>query len=204
MTLTTGMPMRARFGLSLLLAAAVPNVASAQWSVAPELGIVNFGHSARDTALGLDLGPSSTAAVGFRVTRSWPRMGIALRFRYGTSGLASTNGDVTVVVEHVFKLYDISSLASWRLAQLAVGTTLQLEAGPVLSIWKAKGGESRARAGASAALALRIAMGPRYAATIRVEGGVSPSVLDATDVPTGLERRTAWRRGVAIAIDRRF
>jgi hypothetical protein len=204
MTLTTGTSMRARLSLSLLMAAAFPKLVAAQWSVAPELGIVSFGRSARDTAAGLDLGPTSATAFGFRVARSWPRMGIALRFRYGTSGLAATDGNITVIQEHAFKLYDISSLASWRLAEIAVGTTLQLEAGPVLSIWKAKGGESRARAGVSAALALRIGMGPRYIAAIRVEGGVSPSVFDATDVPTGVERRTAWRRGLAIAIGRRF
>jgi hypothetical protein len=196
--------MRVQLGLSLLLAAALPKLVSAQWSVAPELGIVSFGRSARDTAAGLDVGPTSATAFGFRVAQSWPRMGIALRFRYATSGLAATNGEITVIQEQALKLYDISSTASWRFARLGVGTTLQLEAGPVLSIWKAKGGESRARTGASAALAMRFALSSRYTGAIRAEAGISPSVFDAADVPTGVERHTAWRQGVAIEIGRRF
>ena len=196
--------MRARLSLLLLLGVALPNGVAAQWSIAPELGVQSFGRSARDTAAGLDLGPTGGTAIGFRFARTGRRIGIALRFRYGTSGLAATDGNLTVTQEHAFKLYDLSSMAFWRLARLGAGTTVQIEAGPVLSIWKAKGGESRTRVGASAALALRIAMGPRYAAAMRVEGGLSPSLFDAADVPAGIERRAAWRRGVAIEIGRRF
>lgn len=203
MTLTRGRIMRARVALSLLLAAAHPSLAVAQWSLAPEVGIVGFGHSARDTAAGIELGSTRVTAFGFRLARQGTPIGIAVRLRYGTSGLAATDGDITVIQEHTFKLYDISAIAAWRLTRLGVGTVL-LESGPVASIWKAKGGESRTRVGASAALALQIAMTPRYTGTIRAEVGISPSMFDQVDLPAGVERRATWRTGVAIEVGRRF
>ena len=197
--------MRART-LSLLLLAVVPppGTAAAQWSLAPELGIVNFGRSARDTSTGLDLGPSSGTAFGFRVGHQRGRWGITLRLRYGATGLAATDGDLTVIQEHTFKLYDISSVVTWRLARFGPAAMVQAEAGPVLSVWKASSGENRTRGGASAALALRIDMTPRYFVSIRGEGGISPSVFDVVDLPASVVRRTPWRRGMAIEVGRRW
>ena len=194
--------MRARLALAVMLAATVPVPAGAQWSIGPEFGVLSFSPSARDTATGADLGPSRATAFGLRFARSGTRMGIELRMRYATSGLAATNGDITVIQERVFKLYDISSMASWRLARLGVATTLQMAAGPVLSIWKARGGESRARVGATAGLNLRVILSPRYHLSIRAEAGVSPSVFDQSDLIADAERRTSWRRGAALEVGR--
>ncbi len=194
--------MSARLALLLLLATAIPHVLGAQWSVASEVGIVTFSGSARDTATGLDLGPTRATTFGLRIARAGGRSAIALRFRYGTSGLGASNGDVTVVQEHTFKLYEVGAVASRRLTTFAMGSALWLEAGPALSVWKAKTGESRTRLGASGGLALLIPLGRRYGATFHVETGVSGSVFDAADVPAGIERRSAWRRGVALEIRR--
>jgi hypothetical protein len=197
--------MRART-LSLLLLAVVPlpGTAAAQWSLAPEMGFVSFGRSARDTSAGLDLGPSSGTAFGFRVGQQRGRWGITLRLRYGATGLAATDGDLTVIQEHTFKLYDISPVVTWRLARFGPAAMVQAEAGPVLSVWKASSGENRTRGGASAALALHIDMAPRYFVSIRGEGGISPSVFDVVDLPASMVRRMAWRRGMAIAVGRRW
>lgn len=194
--------MRARFALSLSLATVIPGTLAAQWSVASEIGIVTFSGSARDTAAGLDLGPTRATMFGLRLAHTGARFGIALRLRYGTSGLGASNGDVTVVQEHTFKLYDVASVASRRLTTLGTGLALWLEAGPALSVWKAKTGERRTRLGASGGLAVLVPMSRRFGATLRFEGGVSASVFDAVDVPAGVERRTAWRRGVSLEIRR--
>ena len=190
--------------LSLLLLAALPGTAAAQWSLAPELGIVSFGRSARDTSAGLDLGPASGTAFGFRFGHQRGRWGVTLRLRYGSTGLTATDGDITVIQEHTFKLYDISPVVTWRLARFGPTAMLQADAGPDLSVWKATTGETRTRLGASAALALRVDMAPRYFVAIRGEGGVSPSVFDPVDLPASMVRRTAWRRGVAIEVGRRL
>lgn len=196
--------MRAVFKLSLLLQAILPATATAQWSLAPEVGTVGFGRSARDTSAGLDLGPANTTAFGLGFSHYRGRLGITLRLRYAKSGLAATDGDITVIDEHTFTLYDLSPVASWRLSRVGPGAVLQAELGPVLSVWKATTGETRTRAGASAALMLRVDVAPRYSLAIRCEGGISPSVFDAVDLPSSMVRRTSWRRGVVIEVGRRL
>ena len=194
--------MRSRLGLTLLLAAMQVAPAAAQWSFGPEVGIQSFSPSARDTVAGADLGPARATMLGLWFARTGARMDIELRLRYGRSGLAATNGDITVIQERVFTMYDISSTASWRLVRLGDATTLRVAAGPALSIWKAKGGERRTRVGATAGLQLRVALSARYHFSVRAEAGVHPSVFDQSDLIADTERRTAWRRSAAFALGR--
>ena len=194
--------MRPRLAFLLLLAAPMPGALAAQWSIAPEIGIVSFSGSARDTAAGMDLGPTRATTLGFGIAHEDGRLGIALRFRYGASGLGASSGDLTVVQEHAFKLYDVSSVASLGLTTFGTGTALRLEAGPAVSVWKSKGGERRTRLGANGGLAVLMPLGRRSSATLHAEVGVSGSVFDAADVPAGVERRPAWRRSVALQIRR--
>jgi hypothetical protein len=167
MTFTLGASMHARLAILLLLAAAVPHVLDAQWSAASEVGVVSFSGSARDTAAGINLGPTRATTFGVRIARTGARFAIALRFRYGASGLGASNGDVTVVQEHTFKLYEVGSVASRRLITFGTGSALWLEAGPALSVWKAKTGEHRTRLGANGGLAALVPLGHRCSATLR-------------------------------------
>jgi hypothetical protein len=194
--------MRTGFAVSLLLAAALPRVLGAQWSAAPEVGIMTFSGSARDSAARLDLGPTRATPFGIRIARSGARYAIALRFRYGASGLAASNGDVTVVQEHTFRLYEVGAVASRRLISFGAGSAVWLEAGPAAGVWKAKTGERRTRLGASGGLAALVPIGGRTSASLHVEGGVSASVLDPADLPAGVRRRATWRRGVSLSVRR--
>lgn len=196
--------MHERLALSVILAATLPLPARAQWTIGPEVGVQTFGPSARDTVAGADLGPTRVTTFGLGLARTGARTGFEVRFRYGQSGLAATNGDVTVVQERVFKLYDLASLASWRMARIGDASTLHVAAGPSLSIWKAKTGESRTRVGASAALQLRVALSAQCQFAVRAEAGVSPSVFDQADVIADAERRTFWRGGVSMEIERKL
>ena len=193
--------MRTCIAILLSVAAAVP--LSGQWSLTPEIGLAAFSGTSRDSG-GVRLGPTRASVVALRFGWESPRLGVGLRVLTGSTGVGATDGDLTVIQEHQLRLFEFAGLMSWLVARVGTASRLSLEAGPALDIWVPQGGSSRTRVGAVAGAAWTFPVTPRLAAAVRLEAVLTPSLLDAADLPAGAERRATWRRGVSFALQRRL
>ena len=192
-----------RTWLAAILAMTFTTPAAAQWAAGAEFGVVGFGPAARDS--GSDVGADRTTIIGVRVTRGNPRHAVGIRMRYGKSGVRFTDGDVSVVQEHVVKSTEVSVFGAARLVSIGRASALLVEAGPTLTIWTPSGSPTRSRGGGALALAWVVPATRGLAAVLRFETSVSGSLFDAVnDLPSGATRRTTWRQGFLVEVRRTF
>lgn len=183
----------------LLVGVATARALAGQWSVAPEVGLVAFAGTSRDSA-GVRIGPTRSTVIGLRFGRETARGGVSLRILTGSTGFGATDGDLTVIQEHQLRLLEVAGVVSWRLRRIGVASGLGLELGPVLDVWMPQGATSHSRIGGEAALSWAFAVTPRLDAALRLEGAVTGSMLDSNDLPASAERKATWRRGVGLAL----
>lgn len=194
--------MRTPFAFLFVFVTAAPALRG-QWSLAPEVGLVAFSGSGRDSA-GVRVGPTRATALALRLSRESPRFGFGLRILTGSTGFGATDGDLTVIQEHQLRLVEVAGLVTWQAARVGASSRLAFEAGPALDIWSPQDAATRSRVGGVAALVWAFPVTPRLDAAVRLEGALTASLLDPDDVPAGAVRRATWRRGVAFALRRRL
>jgi hypothetical protein len=184
----------------LVLLPAAP--AAAQWAVAPEFGVVGFGVAARDSD-GTNVGAERANVIGLRVTVGNLHRAVGLRVRHGSGGLRLSGHGLSVVQEDVFDFTELSAFAAVRVFRIGE-SSMQVEAGPTLTIWNPNGESSRSRAGGAIDLAWVLPAGRTLAAAVRVETSVSGSVFDQADLPSSATRRATWRQGMFFEVRRTF
>lgn len=185
--------------IAMLLALTAPATLAAQWSLTPEVGLTAFSGSARDSG-GLRVGPTRATVIGLRFGRESRASGIGLRILTGSTGFGATDGDLTVIQEHQLRLVEVAGFFYWHVAQIGTASRLGFEAGPVLDVWMPQGASSRSRFGAVAALSWAFPVSPRLDAALRLEGTLTGSLFDQSDLPASAQRRATWRRGAGFAL----
>ena len=101
------------------------------------------------------------------------------------------------------RLLEVASLLSTRVGGIGPSGAIRLELGPALHLWDFSG-EIRQRFGAIGAAAYEWPVSTRFTGAVRLEGMLSPSWFDATDVPPEFERRVTWRYGVGLGLSYRL
>ena len=190
--------MRTCIAILLVGVAAAPALAG-QWSIAPEVGLVAFAGTSRDSA-GVRIGPTRATVIGLRFGRETVRSGVGVRVLTGSTGFGATDGNLTVIQEHQLRLFEVAGFFSWHLRQIGAASRLGLELGPVLDVWMPQGASSQSRIGGVAALSWAFPVSPRLDAALRLEGAVTGSLFDANALPPSAERKATWRRGVGFAL----
>lgn len=176
--------------------------AAAQWHVGIELATHTYHGTARDTSSShvVDEGrPGGGAGVGLVVRRDWRRMGAALRFSYANPGFAVSGQGVDLTDKTTGQLLELASLISTRVGGIGPSGAIKAELGPALHLWEFDG-EIRPRFGMIAAAAYEWPVSSRFTGSVRLEGMISRSWFDATDVPPEFERRVTWRYGVGLGL----
>jgi len=182
----------------MALAAAPSRSLRAQWGLAADLGVARFGGSSRDTS-GTTVGPYRPTTFEVRLDRQLGATRVAVAVLYAKPGIAGERGGVAVVQYDVASLWEIAPEVSLLVARFGAGVEARIAAGPALDFWDFDG-EQRNRVGGRAAAIVEWPLARAIKGSLRVSGVVSESVFDAADAPSGVERRTTRRFGVALGL----
>lgn len=176
--------------------------AAAQWQIGLELAAHKYRGSAHDTSsshVASEGRPGGGPAFGILIGHSWRRVGAALRLSYANPGFAVAGHDVSVTDKTTGRLIELASLISTRVGGIGPSGAIRAELGPALHLWDFDG-EFRARVGAIGSAGYEWPVSSRFTGAVRVEGILSPSWFNATDVPPEFERRVTWRYGVGLGL----
>ena len=176
----------------------VPQRIGAQWGLSAEVGVARFSGSSRDSS-GATVGPYRPTTFELRVDRQLGAARVAITVLYGKTGVAGERGGVALVQYDIASLVEIAPQASFRLARFGAGVEARVEAGPAFDLWDFDG-EQRNRVGGRAAAVVEWPLARALMGSLRVSGALSASVFDAADTPSGVERRTTRRLGVALGL----
>jgi hypothetical protein len=189
-----------RLAVTLILLALVQGAApaAAQWSVAGEIGVAGFSGTSRDSA-GISVGPYRPTTFAIQVDRETGRVRLELALLYARPGLAGRQGNELFVQYGVVSLWEIAPALSVRLARFGTGGAVWVEAGPAVDLWQFDG-EQRHRVGARAGVALEWPLARSLSGSLRAGGVLSGSMVDSTDVPSGVERVATRRLGVGLGL----
>lgn len=189
--------------LLVMILLAAPAALAAQWSVAFELGTARYSGTSRDRSGSSDsvaLRPYAGTTGGVRVARQWARVGVSLGVTYGSPGISGEATDLILVFTNQATVFEITPGLSYVITHVGVGGDLRVEAGPAMSLWSLSGVEKRVRIGAHASLAYLWPVAGRFTGSIRAGLAVTPSIFSASELPSNLERRATWRRGVSVGV----
>ncbi len=171
---------------------------NAQWGIAADVGVARFGGSSRDTS-GTTVGPYRPTTFEVRVDRQLDATRVAIAVLYANTGIAGERGGLAVVQYDVASLWEIAPEVSLRVARFGTGVEARVAAGPVIDFWNFDG-EQRNRVAGRAAAVVEWPLARALRGSLRVSGVLSPSVFDAADAPSGVERRATRRLGVALGL----
>lgn len=194
--------MRARLLNLFLLLSAVCSPAAAQWYLGTELTANTYRGTARDTSnthVTPNGGPGGGPAFSLLVSRTWKRMGATLRISYANPGFAVTSPELRVIDKTTGRLAEVTWLVSTRVGGIGPSGAVKIEVGPALHLWDFAG-EYRTRFGAIGAAAYEWPVSSRFTGAVRLEGMVSPSWFDATELPPEFARQLTWRYGVGLGL----
>jgi len=184
----------------LVVLGAVP--AAAQWSAGLEVATRAYHGSAHDTTSShvVSAGrPGGGAALTLVLSKAWHRTGAALRVSYSNPGFALTGNGVNLTDKTTGRLLDVALMLGTRVGGIGPSGAVRVELGPALHLWDFSGA-FRLRAGALGGVAYEWPVTNRLLGSVRLEGMISPSWFNATDVPPEFERRVTWRYGVGLGL----
>ena len=190
------------FAVVVILLALPTGRALAQWRVGFDFGASRYRGSARDTSNGNGppgFHPGGAPSIGLRVERAMGGVGAALRLSFAKPGLAADGDDLTVTDKSSGELYEVATLVAVQVGGIGPSGAVRAELGPALHLWKF-GDEFRQRIGALGAVAYEWPVAGRFSGAIRLEGALSRSWFDASDLPPQYERRRTWRYGVTLGL----
>jgi len=176
--------------------------AGAQWSVGLELATKTYRGSAHDTSsshVASEGRPGGGIALALMLGRSWRRMGATLRLSYAKPGFAVAGQGVSLTDKTTGRLLELSTLVNTRVGGIGPSGAVRVELGPALHLWDFSGA-FRLRAGALGGVAYEWPVTNRLLGSVGLEGMISPSWFNATDVPPEFERRVTWRYGVGLGL----
>lgn len=191
----------------LVLSLAAPSVLAAQWTVAVELGTARYSGTSRDKSGSSDsvaLRPYAGTTGGVRVARQWARVGVSLGISYGAPGISGEATDFIAVFTNQAKVFEFTPGVSYVVAHVGAGGDLRVEAGPALAWWNLQGLDQRVRIGAHAAVAYQWPVAGRVTGIVRAAIAVTPSIFSSDELPSNLQRRATWRRGVSVGVGYRL
>jgi hypothetical protein len=192
-----------RLGAILLLLSVAPVGAAAQWRFGMELTTTRFRGSAHTNSDSNppNVRPGDVTMVGLRLDRTIRRMRLGLRVSYAKQGMSFSGKELAIFVKTGGLLFEGSALASFQVVGIGRESSgaIRAEFGPALHLWKT-GDELRTRLGALGAAVYEWPVSGRFSGAIRLEGAVSKSWFDASDLPPEYERRATWRYGVGLGL----
>ncbi len=168
--------------------------ALAQWRIGTELMNSYYHGTAVDTSGNPHARPGDGLAAAFRIERSIKSLGAAVRLSYGKPGFSITGQGVTINDKTMNKLIEAAALLGFRVGGIGPSGAIRAELGPALHLWKV-GDETRSRVGAVVGATYEWPVAGRLAGAVRVEGALSKSWFDATDLPPEYRRQVTWRFG---------
>lgn len=184
--------------LPLLLLALTPGSVAAQWGVGAEIGVARFGGSSRDTS-GTVVGPYRPTTLALRIETGSGDVALAATVMYAKTGVAGEGKGLAVVQYDAASFWEVAPVVSLRVARFGAGAETRLEAGPAVDVWTVDG-DNRTRLAGQAAAVLQWPVVGSFAGSVRVNGTISESMFDSSEVPSGVERRATRRFGVAIGL----
>jgi hypothetical protein len=175
---------------------------AAQWYVGLEVAAHRYRGSSYDTSgshVASEGRPAGGPALGLVIGRNWHSVGAALRTSYANPGFTVSGHGVSVIDKTTGRLAEFALLLNTRVGGIGPSGAVRAELGPALHLWDFDG-EFRSRVGAVGAAAYEWPVSSRFGGSVRLEGTLSPSWFNATDVPPEFERRVTWRYGVGLGL----
>jgi hypothetical protein len=194
--------MRRVSGLAVSLLV-VARALSAQWSVAGEVGMLDFAGGARDTSAvdaPTTLRPARGTAYALRVERRFRAVGLGLGVRYGTVAVGAQRASTVVEEKGALTLYEAAPEVVLTLARPGAGGAVRLHVGPLIDHWTLSGGDDRTRVAAAAGLSLDWPLAGRWEAAFRADVALGPSAWVEGELPEGFARRLLWRHALAAGL----
>lgn len=188
--------------IALLCGALAPDTLAAQWYVGMEFGVKAYRGSTRDTSsshVASEGRPGGGPSLGISVSRVWRRAGATLRVSYAKPGFSVAGSGVSLTDKGTGRLVEVSSVLTTRVGGIGPSGAVRAELGPALHLWDYDA-RFRTRVGAIGAASYEWPVTSRFMGSIRLEGALSPSWFNATDVPPEFERRVTWRYGVGLGL----
>jgi hypothetical protein len=186
----------------MLVTCCIWSSASAQWHLGLELGINKYRGTARDTSgthVTPNGGPGGGPGIGLLVSRNWKQTGATLRLSYANPGFAVSGEGLHVIDKTTGSLYEAAALISTQVGAIGPSGAIRIELGPALHLWNFDG-EYRTRLGGVGATAYEWPVSSRFVGAIRLEGTVSQSWFNATELPPEFERQLTWRYGLGLGL----
>jgi hypothetical protein len=177
------------------------SLAMGQWQLGLELATHSYHGTSRDTSdstVTFHLGPGGGLSYTLSIGRNWRRFGATLRLAYANPGLAASAPGFTISDKRTGALLESALLLGTRVGGIGPSGAVRIELGPSLHLWNF--GEYRTRVGAVGGLTYAWPVAGRFTGNLRVEGMLSPSWLDAAEVPSDVERLPTWRYGVGVGL----
>lgn|SRR5574341_250229 len=181
------------------LAEATAHRAVAQWRIGLELTTSHYGGTARDTSGDPHAHPGDAVTAGLRFERSVGHARGVLRLSYGKPGFSLSGEGLTITDKTAGQLIESAAMMSFRVGGIGPSGAIRAEGGPALHLWKV-GDEIRSRLGALVATSYEWPVIGRCSGAIRIEGTVSKSWFDASDLPPEYRRQVTWRFGWGIGL----
>lgn len=190
-----------RVALLIVILTLPAPVLPAQWRVGVTAAALRFGAVAEDTVSGSRWASlTSPVVVVARIEREIGHVRIGLDVASGGAGLTIEDHAFALVAKHAFHLWEVAPGVGVRVAGPGAGASAWLEAGPVLDIWVAEGAGTRVRGGVHGSVSFAYSLSARVSGTLGVQGSITPSPFDRTDLTPGFERRAAKRRAILAGI----
>ena len=177
----------------------------AQWTLGAEVGSDRFwGGSIETTPEQRSFRPYRPTTFGVGLERRGRRLGLGLRLRYASAGLALEGADAVSAVKGVFSVYSVSPEAIYRIAMVGSANQLLVHGGPLFEVWSVVDEDSQTRAGIQGAVSLNVPLGGRFAGSVMAGAAVITSPFGQAQLDPPFERRALWRRRFAVGLDYRL
>jgi hypothetical protein len=191
----------------LLLAVGLPTRGSGQereraWSIGFDVGLTRFWGGSAGVAPNSAPGfkPYRPTAAAVRLDRALGRARVGLAVSYAASGLGLEGDDLTLIAKGGLTWVQVAPEVAYRLATLGAATELRIFGGPVADLWIPDEEEGRTRIGARGGAELLVPLGAWLACTLRAHGGLTGSLFQEADVPSGFQPKTMPNVGLSLGI----
>lgn len=192
--------MRGAALLVFVSAATTPPPVIAQWRVGMELLNTSYRGSAVDTSGNPHARPGDALTAGLRIERNMGSVRAAVRLAYGKPGFSITGQGVSITDKTTGKVTEAAALLGFRVGGIGPSGAIRAELGPALHLWKMDDGDTRSRVGAQVAAFYEWPVSTRFMGMLRLEGALSKSWWDATDLPPEYRRQVTWRFGWGVGL----
>lgn len=176
-----------------------------QWVVGAEFGSDRFWGGSRETsAERRSFRPYRPTTIGIGLERQGGSIGVALRLRYSSAGLALEGSEAVVAAKGIFTNYSASPELVYSLTAVGSVNHLRVHVGPLFEVWTVRDEDSQTRVGVQGAVSLDVPLGGRLAASFLGGAAVTSSPFAKDQLDSGFERRPLWRRSAAAGLKYRI